>query len=296
MKQAVSGVGLQLRLGNSITELAQKALRLELSSFQCFLTVQETDRSFILRKQDQESFVALREEHFGPLFLHGSYMSNLADSSYLRHPRLEHEVRLATQLGFTHIILHPGAYSANCVREDALDSVARVVNHFLSRTSTIIIVLENIAHGKRAVGGALEDFYHILARIDKPERLQFCLDTAHAHSFGYDLITSPGRARFLEEFDRLCGFDRLALVHLNDTARPRGDHVDRHCAVGAGVLGIHALPALCADHRLAEVPFLLEMPELSEHDECSIVKQVVSWRNAVNIVPCMPEEVVNATR
>lgn len=279
MKQARSGVGLQLRLGTSITDLAHKALRLDITSFQCFLTIQETGQSFILKKKDQESFVALREQHFGSLFLHASYMSNLADPSYVTHPRLEHEVRIATQLGFTHLIVHAGAYPVDCVREEGLLSVARVINRLLARTTKLIIVLENIAHGKRAVGGALEDFQQILARIDHPERLHFCLDTAHAHSFGYDLLTATGRTYFLDEFERLCGRERLALVHLNDTVRSRGDRVDHHCAVGAGVLGVEALPAFCVEPRLAKIPFLLEMPELSEADECSLVKQVKSWRD-----------------
>lgn len=291
MKQTTSGVGLQLRLGTSITELARKALRLELSSFQCFLMVQDTGQSFVLKKQDQESFLALREQFEGPLFLHGSYMSNLADPSYNTHPRLEHELRIATQLGFTHVILHAGSYPANCVREEGLASVVRVINRLLARAETPIIVLENIAHAKRAVGGPLEDFQYILAHIDKPDRLQFCLDTAHAHSFGYDLITSTGRTHFLDDFGRLCGYEHLALVHLNDTARPRGDNVDHHCVVGAGVLGIQALPAFCMESRLADVPFLLEMPELSEHDELSIVKQVTSWRNSGSNMVAVSHEV-----
>lgn len=296
MKQARSDVGLQLRLGTSITALAQKALRLELSCFQCFLTVQETGQSFVLQQHDQESFITLREQFVGPLFLHGSYMSNLADPAYVTHPRLDHEVRLATQLGFTHLILHAGAYSSDCVREEGCTCVARVINRLLARTSTLIIVLENVAHGKRAIGGALEDFQQILMRIDTPERLQFCLDTAHAHSFGYDLVTSTGRTHFLDEFDRLCGRERLALVHLNDTMRPRGDQVDQHCAVGAGVLGVQALPALCVEPRLAGVPFLLEMPELSEHDEWSIVKQVVAWRNSGNSMSAVSHETLSCVR
>ena len=296
MKQEISTVGLQLRLGTSITELAQKALRLELSCFQCFLTVQETGQSFVLKKQDQASFGVLRDQFVGPLVLHGSYMSNLADPSHVTHPRLDHEMRLATQLGFTYLILHAGAYPADCVREDGISSVARVINQILARTPKLKIVLENVAHGKRAIGGSLEDFQQILARIDKPEQLQFCLDTAHAHSFGYDLITSTGRTHFLDEFDRLCGRERLALVHLNDTARPRGDTIDHHCAVGAGVLGVQALPAFCAEPRLAEIPFLLEMPELSEADELAIVKQVVAWRNNGQHMPVISHETLNCVR
>jgi deoxyribonuclease-4 len=182
------------------------------------------------------------------------------------------------------------------MREDGLSSVARVINQILARAPKLTIVLENVAHGKRAIGGSLEDFQQILARIDKPDQLQFCLDTAHAHSFGYDLITSTGRTQLLDDFERLCGHERLALVHLNDTAGPCGDNVDRHCAVGAGILGAQALPAFCAEPRLAEAPFLLEMPELSEADESSIVKQVVAWRNNGQRMPVVSHETLNFVR
>ena len=40
----------------------------------------------------------------------------------------------------------------------------------------------------------------------------------------------------LEEFDRIVGLNRVAVVHVNDSKNPRGAGKDRHAPVGAGWL------------------------------------------------------------
>lgn len=60
-----------------------------------------------------------------------------------------------------------------------------------------------------------------------------CVDTAHLHTSGVDLGSAEAAAGWLRRLDPLA--DRVPVVlHLNDSARPRGAGPDQHAALGAG--------------------------------------------------------------
>lgn len=54
------------------------------------------------------------------------------------------------------------------------------------------------------------------------------------------------------------GFDRLDVVHVNDSKRPCGSRVDRHAHIGEGFVGLDGFRRLVNDARLARVPMVLE--------------------------------------
>lgn len=269
------GVGLQFPLGASMTALAEKAVRLEIPFFQCFFIDHATGKPFVLERADRDRFLKLRSEHFGPLYVHGSYPINLANGS-CDHPCLERELYLAEQLAFTHLIVHPGAHARDVSKRDGIHALARALNKLFKRQLPVTLVLENVAHGNRALGGDLNDFKELLGCLDKPDSVGFCIDTAHAHSFGYDLMSQQTRDFFCEEIQRTLGFERLSLLHLNDTAYEKGARVDRHCILGEGGLSA-ALKALCCDVRCAGIPAILEMPGTSEEKECVALQNVQAW-------------------
>ncbi len=41
----------------------------------------------------------------------------------------------------------------------------------------------------------------------------------------------------MDEFDKIIGLDRLFLIHLNDSKKCLGSHVDRHEHIGKGEIG-----------------------------------------------------------
>ncbi len=85
-----------------------------------------------------------------------------------------------------------------------------------------------------------------------------CLDTCHLLASGYDIATPAGYRSTFEAFQRVVGFDRLALVHVNDSKRPCGSRVDRHEHIGQGFVGAEAFRRLVNDPRFSGLPFLLE--------------------------------------
>ena len=120
-----------------------------------------------------------------------------------------------------------------------------------------MIVLENSAGSGFPIGVTIEELATIAEAaaahgIDET-RLGFCLDTAHLWSAGYCLAEPHETDVLLEQFDRLIGLHRLAMVHLNDSKSVLGSRVDRHEHVGAGGIGEVGMAYLLRHPRLAHV-------------------------------------------
>jgi deoxyribonuclease IV len=273
-------VTLHLRLINSFfDDVVEKALRLQLASFQCFFVSKATEYRLMLSPAEIRKFLRLRREHFGNLYVHASYWVNLASAENSCLHTLQHELTVAKRLEFTHVVLHPGSTDAGAVsRHDGIDIVAKNLNEILKDEQDITILLENTAHGNFSIGGDLTDFALLLEKIDQPEKIAFCLDTAHAYSFGYDLTRDVAQENFLLLAQRTLTQEKIALIHLNDTTELCGSKVDKHVAPGKGAIGGVALRTFALNPLVVNVPIVMELPILSEEEELLVLNEVRDWR------------------
>lgn len=260
-------IGLHLRITHSLQETAKKAASFDLPFFQCFLFVQNSTTLLRLTSTEIIDFVTFRRKHFTQLYAHGSYLINLSSVDHIVHSALDYELRLARRLEFTHLILHPGSVKKTETKERGIDAAARALNKALKQHPNITVLLENIAHGGINIGNELEDLAAIYEKLDTPERVGFCLDTAHAHAYGYDIVSEQGRQDFINRVDSLLGLSRIALLHINDTHEAFGSRQDRHQKLGQGILGTDVLRSFIQDPRLAHIPLLTEPPMISEQEE-----------------------------
>ena len=268
-------IGVHIRLSNSLEEAAQRAIRLQIPIFQCFFIEQLTNQFISLTDEEIKNFVQNWQNKFENLYLHGSYWLNLAGmspSNYL----IKREFELARRLSFSHIIIHPGSSKRGISPEKAIRGLARSLNSLLKYEDQITIVLENAAHGGRAIGGDLHDFLALRQQLNHPEKVLFCIDTAHAFSYGYDIASSQGREEFFLLIEKTIGFANIALIHLNDTNQKCGSRIDKHEAIGNGLLS-QALPLFLAHPLLKTVPVILELPIMSEQEERAILDLVEKW-------------------
>jgi apurinic endonuclease APN1 len=265
-------IGLHIRCNQSILELIEKASRLKLPLFQCFLR-QQSGKMIQAQAQEITNFRAACR-NFRNSFVHASYLINLAEPTFTHHPALKQELYWARKLGFNHIILHPGS---TAIHNAGIDAIVRVLNALTSSTQGIKFVLENVAFAAPSIGGSLEDLQAIHSKLDNPERVGFCIDTAHAYAYGYDLATKEGRKNFIDQLENTLGCDSIALIHINDTQSTLGSRHDMHCRLGVGTLGIDALKEFALDERLARIPLILELPTLTEEEEKKDIQIVLSW-------------------
>lgn len=251
-------------------------MALNIPFFQCFMFTEQGSYAPITA-HDEAEFLEIRKKHFQQLYVHGSYWINLCSVQDEPERILWRELRMAKRLEFTHFIVHPGCALGNQSREEGIGRLATVLNRLLRHEHDITVVLENTAHGDLSVGSDITDFKYLLEYIDNPDRVKFCIDTAHAYSFGYDIADLPKQQAFIELIDQTIGIERIALLHVNDTDEACGCKIDRHKLIGSGHLGVDALQRFVQHPRLRTIPVILELPKTDAEQEREVLKLVRSW-------------------
>ena len=270
-------IGLHIRLTTTLTDLLKKALRLNIDFFQCFLVTKTTGKLFKCAPGDIKNFVNNFKKHFDFSYIHGSYWINPAHVTPIKHYALKRELEYAKYLGLTHMVLHPGSAKGGRSKADGIDAVVRFLNTAMQNEHEITFVLENVAYGHMSVGGDIDDFYQILQKTEYPERLKFCIDTAHAYAYGYNIKENKGRESFINELEKSIGLERIALLHVNDAQKDLGAQHDIHAVLGEGTLGFEALKRFVLHEKLKNIPMLLELPVMHEDQERAILQIVRSW-------------------
>ena len=270
-------IGLHLRLSGSLLELLDRALALKQSIVQCFFIVQGINKYITFTEGELEKCLKKRKKHFKELYLHASYWVNLSGKRNNGWRTFKKELELARTLGFTHIVIHPGSSTGCKTKQEGITCLATALNKALSRYDDITIVIENIAHAKMSVGGDLEDFKELLDQIDEPDRIAFCIDTAHAYSYGYDIVDKKEFTKFIKKIDDCIGTQRVSLLHLNDSEKKCGSRIDKHAVPGEGEIGEDTLKAFMNHPKLKHASIILELPVLPEEKEDEILKKVKMW-------------------
>lgn len=273
-------IGLHLRSADNLLQMMQEVNDLNLPFFQCFLMQKTTGQYITVNKKELTAFLPVRRQWSGNIYAHGSYWINLASShNQSAYFFLKKEIELAKKLEFTHLILHPGA-STGCVDSmDGIDNIARRLNMALKRERDIIVMLENTAHGGNTVGSDINQLALIQSKLDYPECVQFCIDTAHAYAYGYNVADMHEQNRFVQLLDDAIGIKNIGLIHLNDSVEPLGSKQDKHAVIGEGKIGRDALCAFATDMRLLAIPILLELPP-SAHERIQELLSIINdWFN-----------------
>ncbi len=265
-------IGLHLRSNENMLELLAKAERFQLPIFQCFVTAPITGHLLSMPSYEIANF-RRSAARFKQLYAHISYHANLADP--LSMERFKKEVDLARVLGFTHVVVHPGSAKWCANKEQGIAILAQTLNEL--GHSDITIVLENAAHGSFTIGGDITDFAQILALSRYPERIEFCIDTAHAYVYGYNIADELEQDAFLKLIDTNIGLHKVKLIHLNDTIQLLGSKIDKHHIIGQGNIGFNALKRFTTHPTLRHAAVIMELPLLSEEHELEHYNTIISW-------------------
>jgi len=193
---------------------------------------------------------------------HDSYLVNLcapeADMAVKSYNGLKDEIYRCALYGIPYVVSHMGSAKGQ-PEEDALLMVAAATNILLDDTpDTVTLLMETTAGQGSSLNWQFEQLALILEECHGNPRLCVCLDTCHVFAAGYDIRTPEGFTKTFEDFERIVGFDRLKVVHCNDSKREFGSRVDRHEHIGKGLIGDEAFRLLVTDSRFENIPILLE--------------------------------------
>lgn len=198
---------------------------------------------------------------------HGSYFINLAnpdpekaDKSY---GGFIDDLHRCEQLGIGLYNFHPGS-SLTGDHEKQLAQLASYINMAHKETSSVKIVLENMAGTGNLVGSNLADLQKVIGLVQDKSRVGVCVDTCHTFAAGYDISTKESFDHFWEEFDRTVGLKYLSAIHLNDSKAPLAANRDLHEKLGEGFLGLEVFKLISQTDFLQNIPIVLETPQPKE--------------------------------
>jgi deoxyribonuclease-4 len=211
-------------------------------------------------------------------FVHAAYWSSLVNIKSKEFLTLCQEAQCANDLESNGIVIHIGATRAKLEQREQVKYVAECVNELISRVPNLPLILENAPHAGRNFGGDIADFGLLFDHVEHKDRVKFCLDTAHAFVFGYDLINQSVLDDFFLLISDMIGKHNIALLHLNDAPEPCGSYIDKHEVPGEGLLRQHVLQQVMKNDLFLGVPIILELPGTClPGDDVKIVQMVESW-------------------
>ena len=200
---------------------------------------------------------------------HDSYLINLG------HPEEEgleksraaflDEMQRCEQLGLKLLNFHPGSHLNKISVEDCLALIAESINLTLEKTKGVTDVIENTAGQGSNLGSEFWQLRYIIDRVNDKSRVGICLDTCHTYTAGYDIVNDYDKV--FDEFEKEVGFEYLRGMHLNDSKKELGSHVDRHDNIGQGLIGSAFFERLMKDSRFDNMPLILETPDESKWAE-----------------------------
>lgn len=220
-----------------------------------------------LTQKDVTQFKDLvKETKISPIVAHDSYLINIASPDQALREKsinaLLEEVERAELLEIPFLVMHPGARMDSNISL-ALKRVAEGINRIYNQTLNynVMICLEITAGQGTTLGRTFEELQEIIEQVKDSNRIGVCLDTCHLYAAGYDLKTKSGFKEAIGSFEKILGFDKLKVVHLNDSKKGLNCHVDRHEHIGKGMLGLEPFQWILNDPRFANIPLILETPK-----------------------------------
>ncbi|PZX20758.1 endonuclease IV [Breznakibacter xylanolyticus] len=267
-------IGAHVSASGGVENAPLNAQSIEANAFALFTKNQRQWVAKPLTRESIDSFKAgIARAGIRPEFIlpHDSYLINLG---HPEHEGLEKsraafldEMQRCEQLGLTMLNFHPGSH-LNAISEDAcLDVIADSINRALAKTAGVTAVIENTAGQGSNVGYSFEHLARIIDRVEDKTRVGICIDTCHAYSAGYDILSDEGYQTTWQKFDEVVGRSYLKAIHLNDTKKALGSRVDRHETLGNGLLGYAFFERFINDERFNNIPIILETPDESRWAE-----------------------------
>jgi len=207
-----------------------------------------------------------------PVVAHSSYLLNLASpSDELWHKSIDSlvlEMQRCETLDIPYLVIHPGSHMG-AGEEVGISRIVQALNmaHARLPDARVKITLETTSGQGDQLGYRFEQIAAMIQGVGASERLAVCFDTCHAFSAGYDFRTPEGYAQVFHQFDKIIGLHRLAVIHLNDSAKELGSRRDRHAHIGEGFVGLDGFRLILNDPRFEHIPMLLETPKSEDMHE-----------------------------
>ena len=242
----------------------EEALSYDANTFMFYTGApQNTARNQIEDGLTLQALTLMKEKNIDleKVIVHAPYIINLCNEEKFDFSVnfLTEEVERVNKLGVKYMVLHPGSH-VGLGTEKGIENIIKGLNIVLTNvkdTNNVIILLETMAGKGSEVGTSIEEVKKIIDGIEDKKHIGVCLDTCHLNDAGYDLKDFD---KYLDEFDKEIGIDKIGCIHINDSKNEKSSHKDRHENIGLGTIGFDTLINIIYNERLENIPKILETP------------------------------------
>jgi deoxyribonuclease-4 len=178
-----------------------------------------------------------------PTYIHSKYLLNfgrpLIPKNKIFLKRYVQELDLSVELGMRGVVLHFGVAVGGMSKEEAYSNMISSIAHCVENADKKAVpILETNSCENNLFGNTIDNIAYIYHGLPKKiqKRVMFCIDTCHIFVCGYPIHEQGGWAKYIREFEKKVGKNKIAVVHLNDSATPLGGRIDKHADIGAGYI------------------------------------------------------------
>lgn len=258
-------LGVHVSSSGSLDLAVDRAVELQCDTFQMFTRNPQGWKFSPIKDETVSLFrEKLAKSKIDPAVSHMPYLPNLASPDPETYKKsvdaLSEELRRATALGLSYVVLHLGSHLGRGVPYGQKRVADAVLSAYSVTGAKVPVLLENTAGQKNSVGSAFEDLRRIMDLIGDERRVGVCFDTCHGYAAGYDLTTEAAVEDTLSKLEAAVGPGKLRLIHLNDSKGGLGCHLDRHENIGKGYIGRAGFTAFLHNLRVRHLPMILETP------------------------------------
>lgn len=260
-------IGAHVSTEGGVANAPVNASRIGAKAFALFTRNPSRWKSKPISDKEAELFrVRCAELGYDPRYIlpHDSFLINLGapDPDKLSQSReaFLDELHRCSQLGLTMLNFHPGSHLGLVDPDRCLATISESINRALDAVDGVKAVVETTAGQGSNLGWHFDQIAAIIDEVEDKSRIGVCVDTCHTLAAGYDLATPDGFEATWRQFDSSIGLQYLSAMHINDSKKGVGSHVDRHAPIGDGALGLGFFEMLMADPRFDNIPLILETP------------------------------------
>jgi deoxyribonuclease-4 len=256
-------IGIHLSTAGGLVNAVREGIELGVNTVQFFL---KNPNRWVYRDYTENEIQLFREEaelSGIEFFAHSGYLINLSGKGENLRKSIDcaaDELKRAAQLGIGFVVFHPGSCPGGF--KEGIQIAADTINRILDKNIlNVKILLETTSGQGNSIGHEFPSLAEIILKTEQQDKIFTCIDTCHVHASGYNLSDKTGVDFMLGEFNKYIGFDKLKLIHLNDSKKNAGSKIDRHEHIGMGTIGIQGFTALLGSNMISDVPLILETPK-----------------------------------
>ncbi|MEJ2272467.1 MAG: deoxyribonuclease IV [Candidatus Bathyarchaeota archaeon] len=270
--------GFHISIQGSIDLSVDRAEELGCNTFQIFTrSPRQWNSSKIVPETARVFREKMKNRDIKPVFAHMPYLPNLAsprNEIYAKSIKtLSLELERCRLLNIPYLVTHLGSHLGVGKQEGFSKLIGGIDEALSTSEKQVTLLLENTAGTKNSMGSTFEDLNHIIESLEHSEMVGICFDTSHAFAAGYDLRSEENIEDVIEKIDKLIGFERLKIVHLNDSRGELNSHIDRHEHIGLGNIGEEGFRNLFTS-KFNKIPMIMETPKDSRRDDIGNMKKV----------------------